>query len=235
MKKGLFLFSLLGFLAVLTSCNNCISGNGEMNTKMMTIGEITKVRLSGDADLFLVNDSNNTLKIEGESNIIDLYEFNESGNTIKIGPKECIANSKKVKITMSMQEVESLTLKGSGNITSVTPLKAYDVDINVNGSGDVFLDVQAINVSSRINGSGDINLKGATQNHRLHINGSGSIIAPELASARANSTINGSGDCRIMVSSALNVIIRGSGSVLYTGTPDVASDVKGSGSVSKVK
>lgn len=227
--------TLLGFLAAFSSCDECITGNGEMSSKNITIGEITTVRLSGDADLILVDDSSSVLKIVGESNVIDHYEFNESENTLKIKPKGCILSSKKVTITMPMRVVESLTLNGSGNISSATALRGGEVDINLNGSGDFDLDLQADNVISRINGSGDINLKGSTQNHRLHINGSGTINAPQLASGRANITVNGSGDCRIMVTSALNVIIRGSGHVMYTGTPDVATDIKGSGSVSKIK
>ena len=226
---------VLAFIALSISCDDCISGNGEMTSSYIKIGDISQIRLSADADVILVPDSIDSLKIEGESNIIDAYEFKESGRSLKIRTVPCILSHKNVTITVPVHLLESLTINGSGNIVSQSRLKAMDLQLGVNGSGDIDLDVEADNLTARINGSGDIKLRGSAKNQRINVNGSGDIEAEDFAAGKVSVTINGSGDCRVMATSELKVVVRGSGSVYYKGSPDITTEIKGSGSVEKLE
>jgi hypothetical protein len=229
----LAVFVLIGF--AVSSCDDCITGNGNVITKQVKIGDITRIRLSGEANVILVNDSTHALTISGESNVIDLFEFDESGNSLKIKTAKCILSHKAVTITIPVKVLESLTLNGSGNFTSKNRLKGGDIEFSLNGSGDINLELESENVSGNINGSGNINLKGSAKNERMQINGSGDIEASEFAAGQVKVTINGSGDCKVLATTALDVVIRGSGNVYYTGSPDINTEVKGSGSVEKLK
>jgi len=225
----------LTFGASMLSCDDCISGNGEMTSRTIKIGDISQIRLSADADVLLVSDSTASLKIEGESNIIDAYELKESGKTLKIRTVPCILSHKQVKITIPVHLLEALTINGSGNIVSQSRLRAMDLELGVNGSGDIDLDIEADNLVARINGSGDIKLKGSAKNQRGNINGSGDVEAEEFAGGKVSVTINGSGDCRVMATSELKVVVRGSGSVYYKGSPDITTEIKGSGTIEKIE
>jgi hypothetical protein len=218
----------------ISSCDDCISGNGKMITKKIKIGDITEIRLSGDANVQLVNDSTDSIIISGESNIIDLYEFDESGKSLKIKSAKCILEHETVTITIPVKIITSLGLNGSGNFTSMNKLKGSDIELDLNGSGNIMLDIEAENISGHINGSGNIHLMGGAKNGRVQINGSGNFDASEFAVGQAKITINGSGDCKLLVTTALDVLIRGSGSVYYKGSPDITTEVKGSGSVVKL-
>jgi hypothetical protein len=228
------IFALLVTGSLLTSCEDCITGNGKMITKYIKIGDITQIKLSGEANLILVADSTDSLKIEGESNVIDVFEFDQSGKSLKIRSEGCILHHETVTITVPVRLLESLTLNGSGNISSSSTLHGMDLEIDLNGSGDINLGVDAENVESKINGSGNINLKGSAKNQHIQINGSGNVEASDFASGDVRVTINGSGDCKVMATSALKVVIRGSGNVYYKGSPDVSTEVKGSGTVGKL-
>jgi len=231
MLVSIMLASVTSFI----SCDDCIGGNGEMTSRYIKIGDISQIRLSADADVILVPDSIDSLKIEGESNIINAYEFKESGKILKIRTVPCILSHKQVTITIPVHLLESLTINGSGNIISQSRLRAMDLELGVNGSGDIDLEVEADNLVARINGSGDIKLKGSAKHQRININGSGDVEADSFAAGKVNVTINGSGDCRVMATSELKVVVRGSGSVYYKGSPDVTTEIKGSGSVEKLE
>lgn len=229
-----------GFLAimlsmVLSSCDNCLEGNGKMATRTAKFTEITSIDLSLSADVELVADSTGTVTIEGESNLIEAIVLEQTGTKLRITAEPCISSNKPITIKIPMKLISELQIKGSGSIKSTAKMSASDLDLSINGSGDIDIDVDATNVKSSINGSGNIVLKGAAQRHKIDVNGSGSLEAENFPTGNISIDINGSGDCKVMATTALSVEIKGSGSVYYSGAPDISSDIKGSGSLQKLK
>ncbi len=229
-----------GFIIILSalflaSCNDCMEGNGKMATRTAKFTEITAVNLSVSADVVFVDDSTGTVKIEGESNIIEAITLEQTGTSLRITSEPCFSANKPVKITIPMKNVTELQLNGSGSFKSENKLAATDLDLRINGSGDIDIAVDATNVMSKINGSGNVILKGAAQRHKIEVNGSGDVDAENFPTGKVAITVNGSGDCKVMATTALSIKIRGSGSVYYSGAPDISSDIKGSGSLEKIK
>lgn len=228
-------FSIILFSMVLSSCNDCMEGNGKMATRSAKFSEITSVNLSVSADVILVNDSTGTVKIEGESNIIEAIILEQKGTSLRITSEPCYSANKPVTISIPMKNVSELQLNGSGGFKSESKLKASDLELGINGSGDIDVEVDATNVLSKINGSGNIIVKGSAQRHKIEVNGSGNVEAENFPTGNVAITVNGSGDCKVMATTALSIKIRGSGSVYYSGAPDISSDIKGSGSLEKMK
>jgi hypothetical protein len=197
--------------------------------------EITAVNLSLSADVILVADSTGTVKIEGESNIIEAIRLEQKGTRLRITSEPCFSSNKPITITLPMKTVSDLQINGSGSIKSANKMSSSDLELGINGSGDIDIDVNASNVLSKINGSGNIILKGSAQRHKIEVNGSGSLEAENFPTGNVAITVNGSGDCKVFATTALGIKIRGSGSVYYSGAPDISSDIKGSGSLEKLK
>jgi hypothetical protein len=222
-------------MLMLPSCIDCMEGNGKMAERTAKFTEITAVSLSVSADVKLVADSSGTVKIEGESNIIEAIILEQRGTKLRITSEPCFSTDKPVTITIPMKTVSDLQINGSGSIKSGSKMSASDLELGINGSGDIDIEVDAANVLSKINGSGNILLKGASQRHKIEVNGSGNVEAENFPTGNVAITINGSGDCKAFATSALGIKIRGSGSVYYSGAPDISSDIKGSGSLQKLK
>ncbi len=220
---------------VLSSCMDCMEGNGKMATRTATFNEITSVSLSLSADVTLVDDSTGTIVIEGEGNIIEAIILEQNGKSLRITSEPCISANKPIKISIPMKTVTELQINGSGSIKATNKLSSPELELGINGSGDIILDVDAANVYSKINGSGNIILKGAAQQHKIDVNGSGDVNAENFPTGEVRITVNGSGDCKVMATTALSIKIRGSGNVYYSGAPDISSDIKGSGSLEKMK
>jgi len=238
MSKRIFLSAGLYAIlltVILSSCNDCMEGNGKMATRTAKFTEITSINLSVGADVKLVADSTGTVKIEGESNIIEAIVLEQKGTSLRITSEPCFSSNKPITITIPMKTVSDLQINGSGSIKSVNKMASSDLELGINGSGDIDIEVDAANVLSKINGSGNIMLKGAAQRHKIEVNGSGSLEAQNFPTGNVAITVNGSGDCKVFATTALGIKIRGSGSVYYSGAPDISSDIKGSGSLEKMK
>jgi hypothetical protein len=238
MSKRIFLST--GLFAIilsmlLSSCNDCMEGNGKMATRTAKFTEITAISLAVSADVKLVADSSGMVKIEGESNIIEAIILEQTGTKLRITSEPCFSTNKPITITIPMKLVTDLQINGSGSIKSESKMGASDLELGINGSGDIDLDVEAGNVMSKINGSGNILLKGSAQRNKIEVNGSGNLEAENFPTGNVSITVNGSGDCKVMATTDLAIKIRGSGSVYYAGTPDISSDIKGSGSLEKLK
>lgn len=238
MSKKIFIptaLTALLLLMILSSCTDCMEGNGKMATRTAKFTEITAISLSVSADVKLVDDSSGTVKIEGESNIIEAIILEQQGKKLRITSEPCFSTHRNLTITIPMKLVTDLQINGSGSIKSDTKMAASDLELGINGSGDIDLEVNAINVLSKINGSGNIILKGAAQRHKIEVNGSGNMDAENFPAGNVGISVNGSGDCKVMATSALSIVIRGSGNVYYSGNPDISSEIKGSGSLEKLK
>jgi autotransporter translocation and assembly factor TamB len=212
-----------------------MEGNGKMATRTAKFNDITAVNLSISADVKLVNDSSGIVKIEGESNIIEAIILEQKGTSLKITSNPCFSANEPITISIPMKNVSELLVNGSGDFTSEGNLSAIDLELGINGSGNIDLNVNATNVKSKINGSGNVILKGAAQQHKIEVNGSGNVNAQDFPTSSVAITVNGSGDCNVFATKALGIKIRGSGNVYYGGSPDISSDIKGSGSLEKIK
>ena len=72
------------------------------------------------------------------------------------------SNNKKIKVTVPFEEIEEVTLTGSGDIWNKDQIKSEYLKVNMTGSGDIQLDILSKEVKSGITGSGDISLSGKT-------------------------------------------------------------------------
>jgi hypothetical protein len=211
-----------------------MEGNNNVTSKTADFDDIQSVTLNLEADVQLVTDSGQPVRIEGESNLLDIIILEQNGTSLRIYSEPCIHPHKSITILLPVKNLEELKLNGSGSITSKTLLKSTGLEIKINGSGDVNLNMEAADVYTKINGSGNVFLSGSAQSHDIKITGSGDLDATAFPTGKVDITVNGSGDCRVMATSKLAIKIRGSGSVYYGGSPDIDSDIKGSGSLQKI-
>jgi hypothetical protein len=236
MKKTTFVPALLViamFSLTFSSCMNCIHGKGEVKTHSIPLMKFTGIKLNTEADVFLVSDSVKNIVVEAQDNIADNLELKVRDGLLIVKNRKCINTNEPVKIFIPARLVEDLQINGSGNIMSKIPLEAKTLALKINGSGNLRIGITAETIFSEINGSGSIYLNGSAKKHKTLINGSGNLEAFDMPTEGTEITVNGSGSCQVFAISKLEVLLRGSGDVVYKGSPDVSTTIKGSGSVNK--
>lgn len=198
-----------------------IKGNGNVVTVTRTTSDYDGIGVGGSFDVILVKGKEGKITIEGEENIIPYIETEVKGNTLKIKYRKNtnIRTTRKLTITVPYEDIDLVSLGGSGNITCKGTLKVNDLKTSLGGSGNITLKVDADEVTANIGGSGNIKLEGFSNQFTCSIAGSGSIKAYGLETDDLSATIAGSGSIRTTVKTKIKAKVVGSGSIYYKGNP----------------
>lgn len=214
--------------------NEKIKGNGKVVTVNRTTNDYDGIAVGGSFNVILIKGSEGKITIKGEENIIPFITTEINNGTLKINYKKNtnIRTTKRLTVTVTFKDIESVALGGSGNISSTAGIQASDFNISLGGSGNIDLIVNSDTLNSKIGGSGNIKLKGNTNTFKCSIAGSGSINAYSLNVDEVNATIAGSGGIKTTVKNKIKAKIVGSGSIYYKGNPqEINKKSVGSGSV----
>lgn len=230
-------FGTLVFLIiaiVFSSCQPCMDGQGEITTVTRELKDFSKLKINIPADVFLIVGGEPSIIIKTHENIIQKINSKVRGKTLHIDADRCIGSVDKLRVEIVINELSDISLNGSGSIKSTSKINTDKLSIEINGSGDIGLDLLANSIDSKINGSGDIILDGTTKNLRVKINGSGDFKGLSLQSYNTAVEVNGSGGVKVNSKTTLYVDVKGSGSVKYMGNPKIKTNITGSGQVKKV-
>ena len=238
--KKLFL-SLFAIFVFFSSCRfvtgQRIRGNGNVRTETRSPGNFKSVSSHGSFDVF-VSSGQQAVKIEAEENLLPYIETYVEGYTLHVSTKDnyWLSPGRKVKIFVSSPNYESIRSYGSGDIIGESKItNSSKLELGVNGSANIKMDIDAPEINTETNGSGDIFLRGETKSFEGEIHGSGNIRALDLRSNDATIKIYGSGDADVFADGKLDVHVAGSGDVNYRGNAQVSSSIAGSGRVKKVE
>lgn len=221
---------LLLLISAFVSCQmnvNCIEGKGQKEDKTYELDKIKGLELDVPASISL-QQGPQQISLTAYENYWDKLKLSVQRGILKIESDGCFKD--KIEGSITIPNIEQLEINGSGKIVS-NNFSSAGLEVDINGSGDVQLNVAAQEIEANINGSGNINLQGSTQDLKLEINGSGDFRALDMEILRADIEISGSGDAEINVVNDLEVQIVGSGDVTYTGQPNIKTSITGSGNV----
>lgn len=217
-------------LFLLSACDvniNCIEGEGAVQEKEFELSVFDGIELDVPGKVEIKQGPQNVL-VRAYDNYWEPLELSVRRGVLVIGSQGCFSD--KIEAVITIPSIEYLEINGSGEIFSDN-LSAEELELGINGSGDIDINAAVRELDVNINGSGNVKLKGNTQEMGLDINGSGNLNAFEMEVLRADVEISGSGDAKVNVFNELNVSIVGSGDVRYKGQPNIKSNITGSGDV----
>lgn len=199
------------------------------------VNEFTGIAFGVAGDLILEQGSTFSVVLEGDEDFLEEIETIVKGNKLVIRHDNWFSfGNKKVTVYVTMPEIVSLSVSGSGKMIAEGPLRAAGLDMSVSGSGDIELkDLNAESIDCSISGSGSIELNGGAEDGELSISGSGNYDGQTFQLNTLEVSISGSGTCRAAVEEELEARVSGSGDVYYSGNPQVDARVSGSGKVRK--
>jgi len=211
-----------------------VRGSGNVINKTRTVGSFDKVSVAGSFDVFLVKGNEGKIDIKIEDNLVNYLITEVDKGKLKIKWKKgvSIRSNKTTQLTVYFNDIEGISLSGSGDIIGKDIIKSNDFGIALAGSGDIDLHIESNTIEAAISGSGDIELKGKTKEFSASIAGSGDIDAYDLNTEKSVLKISGSGGMTLTVTNELQARISGSGDIKYKGNPRIEDiKVSGSGSV----
>jgi hypothetical protein len=238
-QLNLILFAAMtALLLTTTSCDLrnglCEEANGADVEEVFDLDEITDIALNISASVYIKQGTTQAVEIHGKEDAIDRLELDVVNGLweIEFPKKECMKNHE-LKIYITVLDINSVTVSGSGDIHMDEDTISLDhpLEYTISGSGRINALLDVTEVKTTISGSGDLNLAGLTDKNEIKVSGSGKIKAFDLISTDCSITVSGSGNSEVYVDGGLlDVKISGSGKVSYKGTPGSFNmDISGSG------
>jgi hypothetical protein len=227
-------------LLFLSSCDfgfhRTVEGNGELKKVTRSVRKADRIKVS-DAINVVLTKGETGVSVEADDNLIKYIQIKNEDGWLVIRTKDNyrLRSENDITVYVSTETLRALEVSGSSNVTS-NDQWGYDgkFNLDVAGSGDISLNVQAATLDADISGSGNIALSGEAESMKLDIAGSGNFRGYGLKCTSVNISISGSGEAEVYAEDRLKVGIAGSGDVKYKGNATVSRSVAGSGSVEKV-
>ncbi|MEB0263060.1 head GIN domain-containing protein [Mucilaginibacter sp. 10I4] len=216
------------------------AGLAKADTQDRHLTGFTSVAVAGSYDVFITQGSSESVKVDAPANIIDKIITEVKGGVLVIHTKEGTnwnwdSGNKKMIVYVSIKDISSVSLAGSGDVVFKDGLRASSLKIKLTGSGDISGKVDVKNLESSIGGSGDITLSGRADNSTVSVVGSGDFTGQNLVTTNTQVKVAGSGDARVNANDKIDASVVGSGDVHYTGSAkNISSSKAGSGSVSRM-
>jgi hypothetical protein len=197
------------------------------------VSSFSGISLGIAGDLYLTQGGSQKVVVQAEKNLDEIETVVRDG-VLRIKTDNWNSRIKGVKIWITMSEIESLNVSGSGTILAESPISAEELGLRISGSGDIKIpELKGEEIEATISGSGDMNLAGSAEEMDIRISGSGDVYADGLRVDECSIKISGSGGCRIDATGELDASISGSGKVTYYSNPVIDARVSGSGKVRK--
>lgn len=223
---------LLGGLLVLSGCKiGWVKGSGVKVSSTRAVAKFSSIELKSSADVVIEVGTPQSVVVETDDNLIALVTTMVSGDTLEIDATGSYSTRLGVKVTITVEKMESVNVMGSGDIT-VSGVRGPSFEALVHGSGDISVKgMTGTAFHAQVKGSGDITAEGVVDEVEVEVSGSGDIQLEKLSCDTADAMINGSGGIVVKVSKELKAQVSGSGDIVYLGAPIVTKTVSGSGDV----
>lgn len=214
-----------------------VKGNGKMTTITRSTSDYDAIKCAGWMDFILVKGKEGKITLEGESNLLEYIITKVENGALIIKAKNGVnlktSWSKNIKITIPFEDIEKVSLAGSGDLVTKNTIETDDFKVSLAGSGDIDLNINANSIHASVSGSGDIDLNGKTTSLSAKVTGSGDFHGFDLESNNTEVKVTGSGGAEVISNETLKARVTGSGDIEYKGNPKKEeTKVTGSGTIS---
>jgi len=183
------------------------------------IDNFNAIELSGVQEIHLMQGTENSITIDGVSDINGSIKPIVSGNTLKLDYDKKKPLPKNAKIIITFKSIELLEVSGAQDVESDNEFALTELKIKSSGSSDVKIKCNATKIVTDISGAGDIQIKGSAKELQVNISGAGALDANELLANKVSVNVSGAGDAKVNAIEELTGNCTGSGSVKFKGNP----------------
>jgi hypothetical protein len=240
MKKVLFLFASVLLLGPVYAAGTPSAAAGVTAPFDQTrdVSGFSGVAAAGGFDVFVATGGQESVRLEGDNDLLDKIETVVEGKMLHIRTKKEYQHDQldfsDVKVHVVARELNSLVLSGSGKMQVNSPLKADAFSATVSGSGRIEAgQISSNRLKATVSGSGGLNAGGSAKETEITVSGSGSFNGKNFTAGDAKVRVSGSGDVYLRAENTLDGALSGSGTIHYSGNAKVTERKSGSGRIVK--
>lgn len=216
-----------------TSCKKDLIGEGPVTSQTRNVQDFTGIDLRMNGNVYYTKGAAIKVEVSAPQSIHSMLETNVTGNqlVIRYSNGKTYDADDNIRIYVTAPDLNSFVLNTSGSIYCLSDINPGNLYLRSSGSGDLsFRNIVANNIEASTVMSGRISATGGmATNEKLRTYGSGKIDLSGVLAKTVVTHTEGSGDMRVNASDRLDVTIKGSGSVYFSGNPQLSTHISGSG------
>ncbi len=191
-----------------------VKGNGDLTTKTYDLDTCDAILLRCGLDVTVKFGDTQQVALTMDENLVELFEIEARGGTLVIDAEKNPRPHKKAHLEVTLNSMKRLKISGAGDIEVI--------------------DYDGAELELLIDGAGDLEVDGRAERLEIVLNGAGDIDARRLEVRDAEVTVNGAGDVSVYASSSADITINGVGDVDVYGKPEhFARSIQGIGDIDK--
>ncbi len=221
----------LGTALALGACSpghgtDCLKSTGDIITQRRAVARgLSVVTAFDNVDLTLVQDTATFAEVRAGENLIDDITLTRKGNALEIGnSSRCNwvrSYDNPRQVTLHLPYVNSLFLRGTGNVSTAGEWRQDTIFFHLVGGGDFDLNVRATQVYLDCYEIGDVHLRGTADAFNFTLGTEGRLFAngftTKICYFRMERDSNG--DAYVRATERLGGTIAGQGTLFYSGNP----------------
>jgi hypothetical protein len=168
-------------------------GNGVAATEIRSLPSFDRVRLEAPVHVVVKTGPSYSAYITSDANLTGFFQTDAYAGTLTIGMSSGIQPSVEPVITLIVPELHGLTHNGNGLVEIEEDGNFPDVELTLNGGGEIRYSGTASRLSAVLNGSGKIVMEGYASLLQADLSGDGEIHGENLLSGDADVGLSGSG------------------------------------------
>lgn len=239
--KWMQILFLLGISSFITTCKkdhllDCITSSGDIVSEFRPATPFVRVEMEDHVDLVIHKSTKPSIRVTAGSHLIDGI-ITELSNGVLYIRNENRCNwvrsfKNQYTVDIGIDSLQSIATFGNGNITCADTLSAYEFTFdswNASGSMDLLLHCERSHLNNNT-GRIDMRASGIVGVSYIAFNDVGILDAGKLVSDLTYMRNNSTGELRVCATHELQVEIRYTGNVYYTGNPyRIEEDRSGTG------
>lgn len=166
----LLLFALLVFANTFGQKEK-IKGNKIVNTEELDIEAFHTIEIYGNFEVTLDESSDNQVKIEADSNLVELIQVNVEDSILMIKSDKDLRRAKALNLDISYaSELKKIKVYDKVNTKSLSPITSGELTLEVNDNAEMFLTVDAGKIKYTGNGKSNTELHATAREIIYQIN-----------------------------------------------------------------
>lgn len=218
------------FLLLAVSCDRLgekksVYGNGNDTLIKRSSEDYVAISLSGFFNVELVDGTEGDLTLKGEENLLKHIITEVKDGELYLGIEqdyilEPSSNEHAIQVTVPVQQINAITLTGSGDIISKKTLQSESFMTTLTGAGNITVDLEVDSLSARLTGVGILNFSGKAKSFDASASGTCKINAYNLEADNVELSLSGIGTLKVKARKKLKATITGMGYIYYLGKPE---------------
>ena len=213
-------FALALAVAPIAANAQNIKGNGKVKTDVRQVGAFNRVVVQGLVELYLSQESTESVKIESEENLVSLFKTSVSDSTLYVFVPS-VKKALKLNVTVAYKDLKQIVLLNEVTLQSEKVANFDDIEIICGGASRLNFEFKAAKSTIKVLDNSAVSLRGYSENLTIEAHDETEVNAFDLQSDYC--TIIGSGYAEISINAKkkLGITMSGSSNLYYMGEANI--------------